>query len=353
MKKTRAALWAVILMLACAGCGNAGGGDNAGGEASDSIVDASDRNADNEEENTASTMRLEKAEGSVAVADGDGKDQELREKMLLFSGYGIETQGKSFSWFNLDDTKLAKMDENTKASIVKEDRNLKLLVDSGRLYFNITEPLEDDETFEIQTSTMTVGIRGTCGWVDADLNRVYILRGAVSCATEAMELEMYVEPFMYAECEIDGTIWPDGFDPRDIPEFVWEELEPEFFEEWALSPDREDLFKESESRESESQPESSAEESTSKETAYGSGTYHVVGVRPSEYDENETDTHEFIYVDGDMTFAEYNDYEGKGAWGTADGYVGMPDIETQPYYGLTVEELVEKMESQGFTVTIK
>ena len=54
-----------------------------------------------------------------------------------------------------------------------------------------------------------------------------------------------------------------------------------------------------------------------------------------------------------MTFAEYDDYDGKGAWGTADGYVDMPDIETQPYYGLTVEELVEKMESQGFTVTIK
>ena len=78
MKKMRAALWVIILVLACAGCGNAGGGDDAGGEASDSIVDASDRNADNEEENTASNMRLEKAEGSVAVADGDGKDKELR-----------------------------------------------------------------------------------------------------------------------------------------------------------------------------------------------------------------------------------------------------------------------------------
>ena len=348
MKKMRAALWVIILVLACAGCGNAGGGDDAGGEASDSIVDASDRNADNEEENTASTMRLEKAEGSVAVADGDGKDQELREKMLLFCGYSIETQGKSFSWFNLDDTKLAKMDENTKASIVKEGRNLKLLVDSGHLYFNITEPLEEDETFEIRTSTMTVGIRGTCGWVDADLNRVYILRGAVSCATEVQALEMEIEPFMYAECGTDGTIWQDGFDPTEIPEFVWEEMEPEFFEELGLSPDREDLFRESESR-----PESSAEESPSKETVYGSGTYHIVGEYPSEYDDSFTDVHEFIYVDGVMTFAEYDDYDGKGAWGTADGYVDMPDIETQPYYGLTVEELVEKMESQGFTVTIK
>lgn len=348
MKKFQAALLAVVLMLACAGCGNAGGEDSGGEETSERVVDAA--NVD-EEETTASTMRLEKAEGSVAVADESGKEQELREKMLLFSGYGIETQAASFSWFNLDDTKLAKMDENTKASIVKEDKNLKLLVDSGRLYFNITEPLKEDETFEIQTSTMIVGIRGTCGWVDADMNRVYILRGAVSCATETEVLEMEITPFMYAECEIDGTIWPDGFDPTQIPEFVWDEMDAEIFEELGLSPDRDDLFKESE--ESRQPEESSAEESPSKETAYSSGTTRILGERPSEYDANFTSTVEFIYIDGVMTFAEYNLDDGKGAWGSGNGYDSPNPIENQPYYGLTVEELTEKLEGQGYTVTIK
>lgn len=353
MKKFQAVLWAAILMLACIGCGNTGGGDNAGEGASGSSAEVSDMNDGNSDENTASTMRLEKAEGSVAVADGDGKEQELREKMLLFSGYGIETRGDSFSWFNLDDTKLAKMDENTKASIVKEDKNLKLLVDSGCLYFNITEPLEEDETFEIKTSTMTVGIRGTCGWVDADMNRVYILRGAVSCASETEALETEITDFMYAECETDGAIRPDSFDVTEIPEFVWDEMDVELFEELGLSPDREDLFEESGSQPESSTGESESKESESKETAYGSGTFHIVGECTSEYDESFTDTHEFIYVDGVMTFAEYDDYDGKGSWGSGNGYESPNAIEKQPYYGLTVEELVEKMESQGFTVTIK
>lgn len=162
MKKVRVILLAVLLVLACVGC--SGNADN-----TDKENDANGtNNGDGETQATAVTMRLEKSEGSVAVSDENGKKQELREKLPLFSGYDIQTQAESFSWFNLDDTKLAKMDENSEASIEKEDKNLKLLVDKGSLYFNITEPLEDDETLEIRTSSMTVGIRGTSGWVDAE-----------------------------------------------------------------------------------------------------------------------------------------------------------------------------------------
>jgi hypothetical protein len=49
-----------------------------------------------------------------------------------------------------------------------------------------------------------------------------------------------------------------------------------------------------------------------------------------------------------MSSAEYDDFEGKGGWGGSN----PNEIEKQPYYGLTVEELVERLENQGYTVTI-
>ena len=88
----------------------------------------------------------------------------------------------SFAWINLDDVKLAKLDEKSEIAIQKEDKRLELEVKSGSLFFNVTQPLEDDETMNIRTSSMVVGIRGTCGWVevpDASHMNVYLLEGKV------------------------------------------------------------------------------------------------------------------------------------------------------------------------------
>ena len=338
MKKVLTSLLIALLVLACAGCGI--GADDAGKTSPGARVDANDADKG---DNTASTMRLEKSEGSVSVSDENGKEQEAREKLPLFNGYEITTEATSYSWFNLDDTKLAKMDESSEASIEKEDKHLKLLVNKGSLYFNITEPLEDDETLEISTSSMTVGIRGTCGWVDADTNTVYLLRGVVACSSKEMsDEEVEIAEFMYAHCEEDGMIIPDFFEPTQIPQFVWDELDEEFFNEYGLSPDREDLFAVRDPEpEPEPEPEPDVDVYASKETAYRNGTTRVVAV-------TDTERHEFVYVNGAMSTAEYDDEDGKGGWGLD----GLTDIRSQPYYGLTVEELVEKLQSQGYTVTI-
>ncbi len=325
MKKWCAILLALALLLVCAGCGDTG----ASGEA------------------VATSMRLEKTEGDVTVRDAQGKAQQPREKLPLFSGYGIETAGASLSWFNLDDTKLLKMDENSDAAIEQEDKHLRLVVNAGRVYFNVTEPLADDETFEISTGTMVVGIRGTSGWVDAEENAVYILQGAVTCRSDAMELDVPIEFFMCARCDADGAILPGGFDPTEIPEFVWNEMDQDLFDEFGLSPNRDDLFAPPTPR-PESAPASSEAASAPKQTAYGSGAFSIEGECPSEYDESYTDTVTFTYVDGVMTYAEYDMFDGKGGWGD-----GMNPIEDQPYYDLTVEELVETLERQGYTVTIR
>ena len=60
------------------------------------------------------------------------------------------------------------MDADSQAEIQKNGKDLEILVNTGSVFFHVTEPLEEDETMTIRTSSMMVGIRGTCGWVTSD-----------------------------------------------------------------------------------------------------------------------------------------------------------------------------------------
>ena len=115
---------------------------------------------------TATTMHLKRTEGTVVVLDDAGKDVPLLENLGLYSGYGVDTESESYAWIDLDDVKLTKMDQESEIAIQKEGKALDIEVISGSLLFNVTQPLEDDETMDIRTSTMLIGIRGTCGWVE-------------------------------------------------------------------------------------------------------------------------------------------------------------------------------------------
>lgn len=101
------------------------------------------------------------------------------------------------------------------------------------------EPLEDEETLNIRTSTMVTGIRGTCGWVkviDRWRSRVYILEGTVVCyvtdpvtgqiksttlsAGEMAEFVVYEEDRDGERCDILRR----GFAEGEIDGFVLAEL---------------------------------------------------------------------------------------------------------------------------------
>lgn len=191
---------------------------------------------------SASAMSLAKAEGTVGIADGDGKSVPVAEDRSLYSGYQVGTEAKSHAWISLDDVKLVKMDEESAIELRKENRNLEIFVNSGQLFFNITEPLEEDETLDIRTSTMTVGIRGTCGWVsvlEEGHMQVCVLEGKVHCEVtdpvsgQSAEAEVSVgeradvyirsEEGEDAACEIVKS----KISRADIPDFVLEEVDLE------------------------------------------------------------------------------------------------------------------------------
>ena len=172
----------------------------------------------------AATMRLRRTEGTVSVSNGSGKSVPVLDNLGLYSGYGVGTQADSYAWIDLDDVKLTKLDQNSEIVIRKEGKLLDIEVKSGSLYFNVSEPLEDDETMSIRTSTMLVGIRGTSGWVtDNDgLSRVYILSGKVECSAE--EQTVRVSAGEFAELTEDGELAVREFPDEDIPAFVRDEV---------------------------------------------------------------------------------------------------------------------------------
>lgn len=190
-------------------------------------------------ENSAATMQLTKTEGTVKISSGSMKNVPLVDNMRLYNGYQLDTREKSYAWIRLDRVKLAKLDAASRTSIRKKGKKLEILLDSGNLFFNITEPLKDDESLFIRTSTLAVGIRGTSGWVEIkdEQNVVLsILEGSVEITvTDPVSGESRTDTVSGGEtvlCKLydpkkEGEkcdIRRDTFDQDGIPGFVLKEV---------------------------------------------------------------------------------------------------------------------------------
>lgn len=112
---------------------------------------------------TGATFRMQKTEGTVHVTDEKSNNITLTESMLLYSGDSVQTDKKSYAYINLDDSKLIKIDELSKASLRKSGKNLELGVDEGSVYFEVSKKLDNDESMVIGDSVISLSIRGTTG----------------------------------------------------------------------------------------------------------------------------------------------------------------------------------------------
>lgn len=117
----------------------------------------------------ATTMRLLHYSGNVTLEES-GKDAEVKEDRRLFSGDVLSTGNSSRASVGLDDVKVVSLDQNSCAEFEQDGKKLQLDLTSGKLFFEVSKPLEEDESFDIRTSTMIVGIRGTSGIVEVDQN---------------------------------------------------------------------------------------------------------------------------------------------------------------------------------------
>ena len=184
----------------------------------------------------AATIALTKVEGELELIDRRGKDVLPKENLHLFDGSIMATHKQSYAWMNLDSKRLVKLDQESQMEIQKNKKKLEIVMQYGSLFFNIEKPLEKDESLDIRTSSMMVGIRGTCGWVtveDETLLHVYLLKGKVECSVFDKEGNVLASEILTAgqaaRLVLDGDIASitvtKEFDIQDIPDFVMEEIE--------------------------------------------------------------------------------------------------------------------------------
>ena len=131
----------------------------------------------------ATTMKLEKIEGTVTLKTQNGSARKITKGMRLYNGNTLATAKYSYAHISLDSTKAVKLDQSSSATLRQSGKQLELLVKSGKLFFNVSSPLTEKEDMNIRTSTMVTGIRGTCGtveYVDVNKSKLYLIEGQVT-----------------------------------------------------------------------------------------------------------------------------------------------------------------------------
>ena len=113
---------------------------------------------------TATTMRVADVTGDATLASGDTEMAPFKG-LSLHSGDALATEAASTVAVDLDATKFVTLEELSRAEFAQDGKALTLHLAEGDLFFNVTDKLGDDESMEIETSTIAVGIRGTSGYV--------------------------------------------------------------------------------------------------------------------------------------------------------------------------------------------
>ena len=183
----------------------------------------------------ATTMRLLKVEGTVNIEDASGAVKPVIDNIRFTSGDTLSTGSDGLASIGLDDTKIVTLQNDSRAQFLKNGKQIELKLKQGGVFFEVTEKLTEDETYEIETSNMTVGIRGTSGYVwydETGLQSLVITDGKVLVSgynpetgeTKTVEVcgGQMVSCFLYSDITEERT--SIEFELKDVSE---EEL-PEF-----------------------------------------------------------------------------------------------------------------------------
>lgn len=119
---------------------------------------------------TADLMRLIHYEGTVEILDADGEPGLLMENIRLNSGETLSTGEDGSACVSLDAERIVSLDKNTRVTLDRESGSMKMVLEEGALLLDVQDKLDDNESLDIQTSTMTVGIRGTIVFVSQDIS---------------------------------------------------------------------------------------------------------------------------------------------------------------------------------------
>ena len=185
----------------------------------------------------ATTMRLLRVEGTVNIEDSNGNVKPVIDNIRFQSGDALSTGSDGLASIGLDDSKIVTLQNDSRAEFYKKGKQIELKLTQGGVFFEVTEKLADDETYEIETSNMTVGIRGTSGYVwydETGKDSIIITDGLVKITAYNPETGETKTAEVSSGHKITCYLYSDKTDERDSIEFDLVEIKPEDLPEFPL-----------------------------------------------------------------------------------------------------------------------
>ncbi|MBQ9567552.1 MAG: FecR domain-containing protein [Lachnospiraceae bacterium] len=181
---------------------------------------------------TATTMRVLRLEGTVSLEE-NCKEKQVKEDLRLKEGNALNTGDASYASVGLDEYKIITLNEDSRAEFNKLGKKLDLSLTEGSMYVDVQKKLASDETFNIHTSSMIVGIRGTSVLVEnkAGVESITVTDGTVhvigtnSVTGESKEIDVpagkTITVYLYNNRVVDSIMFElTDANYRDLPEFV-------------------------------------------------------------------------------------------------------------------------------------
>ena len=133
---------------------------------------------------TSTTMRLLHYEGTVEIEDASGKPRAVMENARFSSGESMKTAAASTASVGLDEGRIVTLDEKSRVEFQKQNGAVSMNLTEGKIFLDVSEKLGANETMDITTATMAIGIRGTIVYVSSEP-----VTDATSAGMESVDLK--------------------------------------------------------------------------------------------------------------------------------------------------------------------
>lgn len=158
---------------------------------------------------SAEEMRLERYNGFLTMKNAEvGKDVVTGARLV--SGDNLATFVESNAYISLDRAKIVVMDAETEIDLLQGDKTLGIDIKQGSVFFNVTEPLAEDEILEFRSNNVVTGVRGTSGIIsyfpEEGVTQISVLTGTVVGTTVTEEKSVTAGEFGVITTLEDGTV---------------------------------------------------------------------------------------------------------------------------------------------------